>query len=310
MTTLVLGATGYLGSHLAARLRRDGPVTGFARSEAGAQAVRALGAEPLVGSLDDEALMRRAFADHDSVVWAAQLMIPAEQAFVRRALGWLAGTGKTFVMTSGTGVLSERTDGDWSENTFAEADPFVPRKGLEGRVETENLVLGAHGLRGIVVRPPAIWGHGGTAILTEIHRSIQASGAACYLGRGLNCYSTVHVEDLAELYALALARAPAGALYHAVSGELPFRVLAEEIARHRGVPARSLDYGAAREVFGPSSTAIIFAASSRSRSPRARAELGWAPSPDRLDLLAECADPRYLAAAEKLGSWVSEGERG
>jgi nucleoside-diphosphate-sugar epimerase len=183
---------------------------------------------------------------------------------------------------------------------------------MEQRSQTEDMVRAAGTtaqLRTLVVRPPAIWGNGGMALLTEIYRSAKKTGAACYLGRGLNCYSNVHVEDLTELYALALAKAPSGALYHAVSGELNFRILAEEVAGHLGVPTRSVDYGEAREVFGPSATAIIFAASSRTRCPRTRSELGWAPSPERLDLLAECAHPAYAAAAEKAASWVSDKER-
>lgn len=311
MTTLIFGATGYVGRHLVRRLAADGPVTGFARDEKGADVVRAARGTAMIGTLADEEAIRAALAEHDHILWVAQLLIDAEREYVAKLLGWLAGSGKTFVMTSGTGVLSERTDGDWSENSFAEDEPFVPRAGIAGRVETEDMVraAGGGGLRTIVIRPPAIWGHGGSPLIGEIHKSVRATGAACYLGRGLNCYSNVHVDDLADLYALALAKAPSSALYHAVSGELNFRALAEAVAGHWGVATRSLDYAQARTVFGPSSTAIMFAASSRTRCPRARAELGWAPQPERLDIHTECGHPGYATAGEGVASWAADAER-
>ena len=56
MTDLVLvtGATGFLGQHLVRELLADGVrVRGLARSDDGAAAVAALGAEPLRGELRD-----------------------------------------------------------------------------------------------------------------------------------------------------------------------------------------------------------------------------------------------------------------
>jgi nucleoside-diphosphate-sugar epimerase len=165
----------------------------------------------------------------------------------------------------------------------------------------------ARGIRTICIRPPAIWGNGGSSVISEIYRSVERTGAACYLGRGLNCYSNVHIDDLAALYALALERGRPEALYHAVSGELNFRVLAQAVARHLRVPVRSVTYGEARDIWGPSSTAIIFAASSRTRCPRARTELGWRPASERLDMFAECAHPAYSAPGRPRGtSWMAE----
>lgn len=311
MSALVFGGTGYLGRHLVQRLASELPVTGFARDERGATAVVAAGGAALIGTLDDLTAVRAAIDAHDHIIWAAQLMLEPEQDFVRTVLSWLEGSGKTFIFTSGTGVISERTDGDWSEASFAEDDTFMPRGLFELRATTEEMVrrAGETGVRTIVVRPPAIWGNGGTAMISEIYRSVAKTGAACYVGRGLNCYSSVHVDDLADLYALALETAPSGALYHAVSGEMPFRVLAGEVARQLGVPTRSVAYGEAREIFGASVTAVLFSANSRSRCPRARSELGWTPRGDRLDIFAECAHPVYRQAADTRGSWMSDGER-
>jgi len=56
MNIFVLGATGYIGGPVAERLRQLGHrVSGLARTEAKAEALRARGIEPIVGTLDDEA---------------------------------------------------------------------------------------------------------------------------------------------------------------------------------------------------------------------------------------------------------------
>jgi hypothetical protein len=86
-----------------------------------------------------------------------------------------------------------------------------------------------------------------------------------------------------------------GALYHAVSGETNWRSLAEEVARLRGLPTRSVGYAEARELFGPFVATVVFSYNSRTRCPRTRQELGWSPSPDRLDIFAELAHPSFMA---------------
>jgi len=41
-----------------------------------------------------------------------------------------------------------------------------------------------------------------------IYRSVAATGAACYVGEGLNTYSHVHIDDVTRLFTLALAKGP------------------------------------------------------------------------------------------------------
>jgi nucleoside-diphosphate-sugar epimerase len=313
MRALVFGATGYVGGHVAARLVRSGwTVTGFARNAAGAERVRALCAEPAVGDLDDAELIRRLAAEHDAIIWAAQLMVDHELRFITGLLQALEGAGKTLLFVSGTGVLSERTDGFWSENTFAEDEPFEPRRQLTARIESERLVRAAaeRGVRTFVVRPPLIWGDGVSSVIADIHHSARETGSVCYLGPGLNMYSNVHVEDLVDLMELALAKGVSGALYHCVSGEVNFRMMAEAIASRLGVPARSVDLEEAERIWGRAALLIVFAASSRSRCPRARAELGWRPDPARLDFLAECVNPAFVAQTDRAQrSWEPPAKR-
>ena len=310
MRTLVFGATGYVGRHVVSRLLAAGQaVTGFARDAAGAALVERLGAASVVGGLDDTAATTALFADQDAIVWAAQLMLEDERRFVDAALEALAGTGKTFLFTGGTSLISERTDGEWSEASFAEDDPFTPRRQIAPRLETERAVRAAsgRGMRTVCLRPPLIWGGHAIKPIADLYHSAKATGAVCYVGRGLNCYSSVHVEDLADLYLLALERGVPGALYHSVSGEVNWRMMAETIARHLNLPTRSIGFDEAATLWDRFTALIVFASCSRSRSPRARAELGWAPRADRIDLLAECLHPRFLEEGERgLSSWVRQ----
>jgi len=299
MRIFVLGATGYLGGGLVARFVADGhQVRGLARTAQAAAALEAREVAPVLGDLEldpDGAL--DAAGQADAVVFAPQLLIEPERQVVGAFLDRMAGSGRTFVFTSGTGVLGRLTAGDWCEETFAEDDPFIPYKLVAGRVQTESLVRAAadRGVRALVIRPPLIWGptpHGHVALT---YQSVAKTGAACYVGRGLNMYSHVHVEDLANLYALALEKGASGALYHAVSGEVANRWIAESVARDLGVEARSVTLDEAIDIWGKFVTLIMLGVSSRSRSPRARRELGWTPT--RHCILDQVGQPALRALA-------------
>lgn len=303
MRILIFGANGYLGSHLVRHFVTAGhDVTGFVRGADAAARLEAAGALAVLGDLTalDGALA--ALDKADAAIYAAQLMLDEEHRTVEAMIDRLAGSGKAFVFTSGTGVLSQRTDGDWSEDTFAEDDSFVPSKYIGARKLTEDLVRGSasRNLRAFVVRPPLIWGNGGCLAVMSFYESAARTGQVCYVGRGLNLYSNVHVEDLARLYELVLEKGVPGKLYHAVSGEANFRTIAEAVARTLGVPARSVTLSEAMEIWDKFTALIGLSICSRSRSPLARRELGWAPSPDRLDIIEETRHPAFAEAMTKL----------
>jgi nucleoside-diphosphate-sugar epimerase len=294
MRVLVLGAGGYLGSALVSRFVEAGHVvTGLVRNDRAAEKLRSAGARPVSGDLTDLAASVALLDDTDVVVYAAQQLLEPERRTVEAMLDALESSGKTFVFTSGTGVLSQRTDGEWSEDTFAEDDTFVASKYIGARRDTEDLVraAGERGIRGMVVRPAMIWGNGGCPMIEGFYKSAAQTGAVCYIGRGLNLYSNVHVDDVAEVYHLAIEKGKTGALYHAVSGETNFRTLAEAVARELDVPTRSVDLAEAVTIWDKFTALIAFSVCSRSRAPRSRTELGWQPHPDRLDILDEVSHP-------------------
>ena len=248
--------------------------------------------------------------DHDAVVWAAQLMLEDEFRVSSALIDALAGTDRPLIFTSGTSLMSIPTNGDWDERSFAEDEPFEPRRQIAPRLEAEQLVRNSieRGVRGMVIRPPMIWGNGGCRLISDFHHSARVTGEVCYIGRGLNVYSNVHVEDLAELYRLALEKGRGGALYFAVSGEVSYGVIARAVADNLGVGTRSITVEEGCEIWDRFMGRIVMCSCSRQRSPRAREELGWKPREDRLDILDECRNPAYALEEERsLPSWVRPG---
>ena len=279
MKVFVIGASGFVGSGITRHLAQSHEVRALARSTASADRITGLGAEPVSGSVEDLDALTGFAAEADAVVFVPQLMQDVEQTTVRALLDSYSGTNKTFIFTSGTGVLGQRTFGEWSEDTFAEDDEFIPSKYLVTRRHTELLTRAAaqSGVRAMVVRPPAIWGAGFHPFVRDILTSIDKTGDACYIGRGLNLYTHVCLDDLAELYGRVLTDGTAGALYHAAGGELNNRMLAECVARANGTKTRSVNLEEAFEIWGKFTPLVTLGVSSRTRSPRSRRELGWAP---------------------------------
>lgn len=311
MNVLLFGATGYIGTHIAKCLMGHGhAVTAIVRKAGSAPDLAALGAEITVGDLNDAAQLATFGRNHDAVMWCAQLMLEDELRVVNALLDNIAGTNKPFLFTSGTSLLSQRTDGGWNDNTYAEDDVFPPRKHIAPRLEIENMVRAAasRGIRAMCVRPPLVWGNGGSKVIADMFYSAWKTGAVCHVGAGLNVYSNIHVEDLSELYRIAMERGVAGALYHAVVGETNYRTIAQAIGRQLNLPTRSVTVGEAAEIWDKFMGPIVFSSCSRTRSPRSRDELGWAPSPDRQDILDDIGHPKYLEALGEraLPPWVRQ----
>src|SRR4051812_35536652 len=98
MKVFCTGASGYIGGSVAAGLVAAGHrVTGLVRSPEKAEAVRARGIQPLLGSLDDGERLAQAAQAADIVVNAASA---DHMGAVAALLGAVTGSGKPFIHTS------------------------------------------------------------------------------------------------------------------------------------------------------------------------------------------------------------------
>lgn len=305
MKTLVVGATGYIGSRIAQAFRsHGGDVYGLARSEKNQSALLAAGITPLAGDLTAIDAWIQEVEGFEALVFAAMLPFDDEQRAIGQLLGVFSRPGQILIFISGSGVVSTPArGGEWNDYTAAEDDPYPFPSELRNRtvrLGTEQLVLdaGKHadGIRAMVIRPPLVWGHAGSIQIPQFFESARKTGTVCYLGQGLNLYSHVHVDDVVTAVYLAFEKGQSGLVYHLVAGEVNFRTIAEAVGEVTGCPTRALDYEEAVRLWGSVWVDIGLAVNSRVRAPKTRSHLGWEPV--HTDLIMDIRQGSYKEAYE------------
>lgn len=150
-----------------------------------------------------------------------------------------------------------------------------------------RLVAAGHAVTGLVRSEEGarqLQAHGMKAVRTESAQipalidNAKKAGIGLHVGRGENRWANVHIDDVVDLYLLALEKAPAGALYYAENGEEALKDIAASISRMLGFGGRTRNWSPedAEQALGPKAHSS-FASNSRVRGKRSRAELGWKP---------------------------------
>jgi len=284
MRIFVTGATGYIGGSVAAALVAAGhQVRGLVRDASKATALAARGIEPALGDLDDAALLTREARAADGVVSAAHAdHLPSVQALI----AGLEGSGKPLLHTSGSSVIGDDARGNVaSDAIYDETTPFVVHPGKQARHALNQTVLAAagRGVRAIVICPTLIYGIGRgmnphSIQIPFLVQQAREHGVVRVVGRGLNRWSTVHIDDLVDLYRLALEHGSAGAFYFAENGEASLGEIGAAIAARLQLGAvESIAAEAAAAQWGEARAFFTFGGNSRVRAVRARRELGWQP---------------------------------
>ena len=284
MKAFVTGATGYIGGSVAERLIASGhQVVGLVRTAGKARLLKDRGIEPVLGTLDDSEILTNAAHAADAVIHAASADHPGSVVTLVAAL---ERSGKTLICTTGSGIVVDSADGEYAGSViFAEDTYFDPVAFRRPRVAMNRFVREAaidKGIRSVVICPPMIYGKGRglQPDSDQIPKLIALSkqvGAGVYFGKGLNRYSNVHIDDLVELYLLALEKAPGGSFFFAENGDASFKEIAEMISRSLGLGGKTVSlsvedvvrqYGEAAR-YGVASNSLVIAVNAR--------RLGWSP---------------------------------
>jgi nucleoside-diphosphate-sugar epimerase len=276
MMVFLTGGSGYIGSVVAEKLKAAGhELSGLARSDASAARLTAAGVLPIRGDFSDAARVGSAARDADAVISMATTYDPKiDGPAIEAILDALAGSNKPFIYTSGIWI-----NGENGGRVFDESTPPEPAELVKWRLPVENHVREAagRGIRTVVFRPAIVYGRG-AGIPAGLVESARKEGAARYVGTGENRWPLVHVDDLADLYVLALGKAPAGSLFLAVSGaSLRVRDVAAAASRAAGQEGRTMAWllSEAREKMGPYADAL--ALDQQASGKKAEEELGWRP---------------------------------
>jgi nucleoside-diphosphate-sugar epimerase len=318
MHIFVTGATGYIGFAIVKDLIAAGhQVTGMTRSEASGQKLVAAGARIHTGSIEDLDNLRRAAASADGVIHTAfyhklsHMPLGTKMSvffgglpggIVRRFLAAAVETDRSALKVmgdalagSGRPLLAPFATMALQEGQLATEDQsYDPTFFAAQRAITENLLqeLAARGVRTSTIRlPPSVHGAGDQGLVPMLIKTARKKRQSAYVGAGTNRWPSVHRDDAASLFRLALEHGTAGAVYHGVAEQgIAFRQIAELIGGRLQVPVASLNAEQAEKQF--SFLAPFVARDNPVSSAATQQRLGWRPMHARL--LADLDNAGYF----------------
>jgi nucleoside-diphosphate-sugar epimerase len=301
MKVLVAGATGAIGKQLVPRLvARGHDVTGMTRTASKADAIRAMGATPVVADALDPDAVARAVGEAEPEVIVHELTALSESIDLRHfardfaqtnrlrteATDHLLAAGRAvgvrrFVAQSFAGWPHARVGGP----VKAEDDALDPnpldgmRDALGAILYLEKAVTGADWTEGIVLRYGGFYGPGTSLDPENGGEHIDAIRARKFpiVGNGAGIWSFIHIEDAAEATVAAIERGERG-IYNVVDDD-PARVAdwLPAVASSLGAgPPRRLPRWLGRLLAGE--VAVVMMTEVRGASnAKAKRQLGWRP---------------------------------
>ncbi|MDX8513698.1 NAD-dependent epimerase/dehydratase family protein [Mesorhizobium captivum] len=251
MVVLVTGASGFLGSHVLARLAASGTLAlGLGRDAERCAALEAAGhriirhdlARPLDGTLDprlDRVERIIHCAALSSPFGRLQDFVVANVAATRNLVDFAARQGASrFVHISSPSVCFAFRDQLGLTEDMALPDPV--NHYARTKREAEKLVLAAPAVHPVVLRPRGIYGAGDRALLPRLIEAAKRRPLPLFRG-GRAAIDLTHVDDVVDavMVALAAPKVAEGQIFNISGGEvLPVRRIADEACVRAGLKAR------------------------------------------------------------------------
>jgi nucleoside-diphosphate-sugar epimerase len=300
MKVLVAGATGALGRQLVPRLVAGGhEVVGMTRSTSKRDAIRDMGAVPVVAdALDPEAVARAVAESRPEVIVHQLTALAGSLSDMRRPDRAFALTnrlrteGTDHLLAAGRAVGVRRfvaqSFAGWpfarrSGPVKSEEDPLdpTPPSRMRGILDAirylEDAVTGADRTEGVVLRYGGFYGPGTSLDKDGEHVALIRSRKLPVVGNGAGVWSFIHIEDAAEATVAAVEHSGRG-IYNVVDDEpAPVAEWLPAAASALGAkPPRRVPRWLGRLLAGEAATVMMTEVRGASNA-KAKQELGWRP---------------------------------
>ncbi len=261
MNLFLTGATGYIGSAVAAALRNaNHEVAALARPDADTKFLRDRGVVLIGGDLDTLPSLREQLAGYDAFIHIAQARQNTAEAD-RAAVDTFISLRGHFLYTSGVWVLGNTKSSD-------ETSPVNPLSIVGWRPPHEELVLAAGGA---VLRPGCVYG-GKQSLCADWFAAADQNRTTQLVGDGTNRWAMVNLHDLADLYVRIVEQKASGVLH----GIDDTRETLDDCVRAVGASVEHVPIETARTSMGPFTDAL--AVDQTITSAKTRELTGWNPS--------------------------------
>ncbi len=283
-------------------------ITAYIRSEAVIPKFKELGVKTLVGSLESADILKQAAIDADVVFHFADSAdhLPSAKALIE-GLKTQDGKRRIYIHTSGTGELTDNARGDYATTVVYDDLDLEPIKALpvtQIHKDVDDYIFANNeGYEAIIVAPPTIYGVGTGPVnqrsiqIPVVTKAFLKAGKGGTIGKGLNIWDGIHIDDLANFYILLLEKALEGKASTGKDGwyfcETEVYVwkdiyvkIAEELYKHKAISSPDVPQFTVEEVeslFGNFGWTGI-SSNSRSTANRAR-QLGWKADPRNPSIL-------------------------
>jgi nucleoside-diphosphate-sugar epimerase len=257
MKILIIGASGYIGSHVAAVFAGAGHDVSALHRPGGASLPARY--HRIAGDLAEPGSLTTAAAGYDRVIHAGA---PSDDHTDAAGAEALLAAGSPLLYTTGAAVLGA---GAQDEDSAADPHPIAA-----GRPAIERRVLQAGGW---VIRPGMVYGDGAGLVHGLLTAKATERGTGVYVGRPGTRWPVVHAGDLAALYLAVATRAEPGTIWHGISETVRLDAIATALGRGTAVswplPEASAELGL---------LADLFTRDQDVSAAKTRAALGWAPA--------------------------------